>query len=204
MCLAVVACGADDGLDPELVGRWESGQVGAPDERVTFEDNGVVSLENFGPESDDPVFAGAWSVSGSELSISATSERGTQASYQVSYFVGGDALGLAALLPVGAHVGLVGTWQAIMRTVIDSPDDLGDRSIDGIMTVTLNADQTALYQWADGDGAPIESHDAMWDRDAEQPDRIVVSYAITGGDVSLRFTEIGDDALAGTVYRRVR
>jgi hypothetical protein len=149
LLLAMLTAGCDSEPEPadELVGTWLRTEPGGTVEAYDFAADGTL-IYDYVNELDGPKgqIEGTYTADGEQLVIDGTEHNDIDAPRQVhktrTYFVNDRLFASSAFLPVGDHVGIVGTWSLSSLTEIIASD--GTATVDWFVEsrITLNADGT--------------------------------------------------------------
>jgi hypothetical protein len=164
-------------------------------DQITFRQDGTFAFDEFktNPSDEDHV-TGTFSASGGRLVMDGKNAKDQKSGHtEMSYYVNASAFLLGALLPTGAHEGVVGTWRGFVNSSI--PPSVSNRSGE----IEFRANGTARGTLTNG--GSTQTYEGTFTEVAAQQYKVrfPVSSSVT---ISMTFRLVDNAALGDTVYQR--
>jgi hypothetical protein len=198
----VQADAASAALDPALVGTWtrRDEETGEVEDRYLFDAEGGFHFDEFtGTDSEDHI-AGTWNTGGGVLTMIAPDDQDPSIEYhvEISYHAGADRFAWGALLPDGAHDGVLGTWNGSTR--IEARTQGHDPELSGsALRLTVREGGGAEVRLTPV-GEDARTYDATWS-EAEEGG-IEIEFTVGQVTIHSTFELIDGAALGDLVYTR--
>ncbi len=188
----VAACGSG-AANQDLIGTWQRLRDDASlRDQYTFGRDGTFAFDELKP--DDPAtedhLSGTYQATDRTVVANVTQARdGRPARLTFSWFANATSFSTAALLPTGAHQGIVGGWDGIVKIErLDEPGSIPD----GASTAqTFRADGTFTATTTRHDGSAATVVEGTY---VEDPPGLFTATAVTATGPSVMIAQLIDGA----------
>jgi hypothetical protein len=197
--LSWIGCSGEDGLvgswrHSDALGYVESWELSA-DGRVTYE-----WMNEFGTPR---IVEGDYTVEGDTLHIDGeyVHEPGTSILSEKTFYAGSDRASIPAFVPIGGHVGWVGTWTMRYHDRFIHDDGRPETLSGGEEVLELDPDGSARWERTHDDGSEPELLTGTW----REIDGAIELIQVEDGDefVGIGFPTLDGAALAQFPLERV-
>jgi hypothetical protein len=177
-----------------LIGTWQRHHDDTTlRDQYTFGQDGTFAFDEF--KADDPTaedhLVGTYQATDRTVVATATNTPDSKrARLTFSYYASSTSFSSAALLPEGAHQGIVGVWQAVMK--LEYLDETGRAPQGSTETDSYRADGTFQVTQTPSDGSPPAAWEGTYTEDS--PGLFTAAGATSAGESRVATFQLLEDA----------